>query len=181
MPAVWWCEPRSHERKKASSPLSPMSDVLRPMCVRCTMGDILICQGGRELRLGVEEGKKRGRVAGRLTWLAPQPPRDRAPGAPLGRFGGSMDPAELLVPVGCRGRGETRRIKQCAAGSRRLRSRQPACREVIPWLYGRMKESRKLDARSSERYSCGKRTVGKRAPGNLPLHGNGQMSLSLSL
>ena len=40
---------------------------------------------GRELRLGGEEGKKRGRMAGRLAWLAPQPPRDHAPGAPLGQ------------------------------------------------------------------------------------------------
>ena len=42
-------------------------------------------RGREELRLGGEEGKKRGRMAGRLAWLAPQPPRDHATGAPLGQ------------------------------------------------------------------------------------------------
>ena len=53
---------------------------------------------GRELRLGGEEGKKRGRMAGRLAWLAPQPPRDHAPGAPLGQV---EEGSWIWLDIGC--------------------------------------------------------------------------------
>ena len=59
---------------------------------------------GRELRLGGEEGKKRGRMAGRLAWLAPQPPRDHAPGAPLGQVEeGTWIPRDIGCLSGTRG------------------------------------------------------------------------------
>ena len=59
---------------------------------------------GRELRLGGEEGKKRGRMAGRLAWLAPQPPRDHAPGAPLGQV--EEGTWILWTLAACRGEGQ---------------------------------------------------------------------------
>ena len=62
---------------------------------------------GRELRLGREEGKKRGRIAGRLAWLAPQPPRtsaSRTRGTPRAGRGGYVGMLAHWLPVGSKGK-----------------------------------------------------------------------------
>ena len=59
---------------------------------------------GRGLRFGGGGGKKWGRMAGRLAWLAPQPPRDHAPGEPLGQVEeGAWRPLDICVRSGARG------------------------------------------------------------------------------
>ena len=107
---------------------------------------------GRELRLGGEEGKKRGRMAGRLAWLAPQPPRDHAPGAPLGQVEeGAWRPSGHWLPVGGEGQqGGSSNVPQdpgdCEAVSRRAAA-------LLLSFYGPLKESKNSDAVVTERYS----------------------------
>ena len=106
---------------------------------------------GRELRLGGEEGKKRGRMAGRLAWLAPQPPRDHAPGEPLGQVEeGAWSPGTL---VACRERGATRRIEQCPRGPGDGEAVSRRAAALLLSFYGPLKESKNSDAVVTERYS----------------------------
>ena len=108
---------------------------------------------GRELRLGGEECKKRGRMAGRLAWLAPQPPRDHAPGAPLGKVEeGTWIPRDIGCPSGTRGNRADQADVPWDPGDGEAVSRRAAA--LLLNFYGPLKESKNSDdAVVTERYS----------------------------
>ena len=109
---------------------------------------------GRGLRLGGGGGKKWGRMAGRSAWLAPQPPRDHAPGAALGQV---EEGAYISLDIGClsgtRGNRADRAMSNEIQATAKPSAGVPR-RSSLTLYYGPlMKESKNSDAVVTERYS----------------------------